>query len=201
MRNAIASRWRLAAVAAGALALFWPVAGGAQTVSGHARAVQATVGSPLGVTTSILADTGSLSGATDAREASQLSGSLPSLLNGEALHATTIGWPDQVASEASMAGLTLTIAGNTISADFVQARATSVSGAPSSGAATISGLTINGLAIDVAGSPNQQVTIPAGLIVIIEQATSSTGTVVNALHIVIDGVADVVIASAAANAQ
>ena len=39
------------------------------------------------------------------------------------------------------------------------------------------------------------------MIVINEQTTSSAGTVVNALHIVVDGMADVVIASATANAQ
>ena len=195
------SHWRLAAVAAGVAALSWQAPASAQTVTGSARAVQATVGSPLGVTTSLLADTGSLSGATDAREASQLSGSVPSLLSGEALHATTIGWPDQVSSEASMAGLAMTIAGSTISADFVQARATSIAGGPSSGAVDISGLTINGILVDPSGDPNQHVTIPGGLIVINEQTASSAGTVVNALHIVIDGMADVVIASASANAQ
>jgi hypothetical protein len=179
----------------------WTVPGSAQTVTGHAHAVQATVASPLGISTTRLGDTGTLGSATDAREASATTGSIPSLLSGEALHATTIGWADQVASEASMAGLTLTIAGNTISADFLQARATSVSGAPGTGAVNIDGLTINGIAIEVSGSPNQQVTIPAGMIVINEQTQSSGGTMVNALHIVIDGMADVVIASATASAQ
>ena len=177
----------------------WQAPGSAQTVTGNARAVQATVASPIGLDTTSLADTGTLGGATDAREASAPTGSIPSLLSGEALHATTIGWSDQVSSEASMAGLAITIDDNTISADFVQARA--ISGKRSSAAANISGLTINGIAIDVSGDPNQQVTIPAARIVINEQTTSSAGTVVNALHIVVDGRADVVIASATANAQ
>src|SRR5213594_1388750 len=76
----------------------WPSAGDAQTVIGQASAVQATV---LGMTTE-MADTGTLGGTSDAREASQITGSVPSLLTGEVLHATTIGWPDQVASEASV---------------------------------------------------------------------------------------------------
>jgi hypothetical protein len=201
MQNRIVSRWRLVAAAACVAGLLWPASGSAQTVSGQARAVQATVATPLGLSTTTLADTGTLGGTTDARQASQLTGSIPSLLSGEALRATTIGWPDQVASEASMAGLTLTIGGNTISADFILARALSVAGAPGTGAVSINGLSINGLPITVSGSPNQQIPIPAGLIVINEQQSSSAGTVVNALHIVIDGAADVVIASATASAQ
>lgn len=204
MQNTIASRWSLVAVAAcvACLAgLLWPASGSAQSVAGQARAVQATIASPDGISTITLADTGTLGGATDVRQASQLTGSIPSLLSGDALHATTIGWPDQVASEASMAGLALTIAGNTVSADFIMARALSVVGATGTGAVTIGGLSINGLPVSISGSPNQQVAIPGGLVVINEQKTSSAGTVVNALHIMIDRTADVVIASAAANAQ
>jgi hypothetical protein len=197
MRNAIASRWRLAAIAAGAMALSWPVAGAAQTVAGHARAVQATIASPLGITITTLADTGTLGGPTDARDASQLTGSIPALLSAEALHATTIGWDDQVASEASMGGLSITIAGNSITADFVQARVTAAQGAARHRASSVDGLTINGVAVDVTGGPNQTITIPGGAIVINEQA----GDAVNALRIVIDGAADVVIASASASAQ
>ena len=188
-------RWSLVAIAVFAIGLLWPPDSNAQNVSGQARAVQATVASPFGITTSILADTGTLSGPTDARSASQLTGSIGSLLSAETLHATTIGWPDQAASEASMAGLTLTIAGNTISAGFVQARA--LAGANGFRTATINGLTINGIAIDVTGDPNQTISVPGGSIVINEQQPD----VVNALHIAINGVADVVIASARANAQ
>lgn len=195
------SHWRLAAVAAGVAALSWQAPASAQTVTGSARAVQATVASPLGITTSMLADTGTLGGDTDAREASQLNGEIPSLLTGETLHATTIGWPDQVASEASLGELAITIAGNTIAAGFVHAKALSVTGEPATSAVVIDGLTINGLAVDVSGSPNQSITIPGGAIVINEQTVSASGIVVNALHIVIDGTADVVIASASANAQ
>ena len=193
------SRLKVAAVAAGVAALLWQAPGNAQAVTGSARAVQATVASPTGLDTTSLADTGTLGGATDAREASAAAGSIQSLLSGETLHATTIGWDDQVSSEASIAGLAITIDDNTISADFVQARV--ISGRRSSAAANISGLTVNGTAIAVSGDPNQQVAISGGTIVINEQTTSSAGTVVNALHIVVDGRADVVIASASANAQ
>src|SRR5205085_10938948 len=74
----------------------WPTAGAAQTAIGHARAVQTTV---LGSTT-ILSDTGTLSGSDDALQASQVTGAVPSVLPAEALHPTTIGGPEQGAAEA-----------------------------------------------------------------------------------------------------
>src|SRR5437762_14385519 len=94
--------------------LAWPIASDAQTVTGRARAVQATVLGLLGGTTTVLADTGALGGTSDARQASAPTGNVPSLLTGDTLHATTIGWPDQVASEASLGTLALRVAGTTI---------------------------------------------------------------------------------------
>lgn len=191
------SRWSLVAAAACAMSLLWPPPGVAQTVSGHARAVQATTAAPGGITTTMLADTGSLGGPSDAREASQLTGTIPALLSGEALHAATIGWDDQVSSEASVADFSITVGGNTISAELAMARIIAARGSGKSRSSSVKGLTINGVAVDVSGHANQTLTIPGGAIVINEQA----GTVVNAIHIVIDGVADVVIASASASAQ
>ena len=172
----------------------WPSAGGAQTVMGQASAVQATV---LGMTTG-LADTGTLGGTSDAREASQITGSVPSLLTGEVLHASTIGWTDRVASEASLGSLAMTVAGTGISADFAMARALSVLGSASTGLTNITGLSINGIPIVSTGSPNQTIDILGGRVVINEQQSSPTGIIVNALHVIVVGVADVVIASAKA---
>jgi hypothetical protein len=186
---------------AGALVglLAWPGAGEAQTVTGQASAVQATVFGLLGLgTTTALSDTGTLGGTRDAREASLVTGSVPTLLTGEALHAVTIGWPDQVASEASLGSLALTVAGTGVSADSVMARALAVLGSAGTGGTNITGLSINGIPIVPTGSPNQSITIPGGRVVINEQASSAGTTVVNALHVVVDGVADVVIASAKA---
>lgn len=193
MRNVLMCGCGLAAIAA-AISILSPVLH-AQGSSGSARAVQATVVTQLGLSTSTLADTGTLSGPDDARDASQLSGSIGSLVTAETLHATTLGWPDQVASEASVAGLSIAVAGTRVSAGFALARATS--GADGVRAATIDDLTVNGLPIDASGAANQTIAIPGGTIVINEQS----GDVVNALHIVINGVADVVIASASATAQ
>lgn len=200
MHNALDSRWRLAALVACAAVAF-STATSARSVSGSAHAVRATVASPVGLNTTTLADTGSLGGPADARDASAQTGSIPALLSGSTLHATTIGWADQVSSEASISGLAITLAGTTISADLVHARAIAAAGQPGFGAASISGLAINGIPIEVSDAANQQITIPNGVIVINEQTTSAAGTVVNGLHIVVNGVADVVIASAAANAQ
>jgi len=212
MRHTESFRWtvRRAVVVVAAL-LAWPVTGAAQlldtetqtvtsttqTLTGIASAVQATV---LGTTTT-LASTGTLSDSTDARENSQLTGNVPSLLTGEALHATTIGWPDQVASEASLAALALSVGGTTIGADFVMAEATALLGAAGSGTSLVDNLSINGVPVSVSGVPNQIFYIPGGRVVINEQATSPGGMVVNALHIIVDGVADVVIGSATAGIQ
>ena len=137
-------------------------------------------------------DTGTLNSPTDARDASLSSGSVGSLLIAQTLHATAIGSTDQIAAEASLAGLSLSIAGTSVTADFVQARATS--GTRGVRTSTVDELAINGVPIDVSGDANQTISIPGGAVVINEQ----NGNAVKALHIVINGVADVVIASASA---
>lgn len=195
--------------------LVWPAVGAAQlldsttqlitgtttstapTLTGQAAAIRATT--LAGATT--LADTGTLGGAGDARNASQLTGSVPALLAGEVLHATTIGWTDQVASDAALANLAMNVAGVGISADFVMATANAVLGAAGSGASLLENLSINGVPVSVDGSPNQVLAIPGGQVVINEQRSSPGGMVVNALHVTVDGVADVVIGSANAAIQ
>jgi hypothetical protein len=110
------------------------------------------------------------------------------LLDGEVLSATTIGYPNEVDSAASLAGLNLNVGGVGVSADFVIAEAS-----------YIDNLAINGTPVSVSGDPNQTITIPGGQLIINEQTISSSGAmVVNALHIIVNGVADVVIASATA---
>ncbi len=194
----VSYRWRLVAVAV-FVALFagWPTLGRAQSGStGQAMAAQAILGGLLGATT--IAGTGTLSGPNDARDASQLTGSIPGVLAGEAFHATTIGWNDQVASEASVANLALNVGGTAIGADFIMARATSALGKAGVGTVNIDGFSINGVPVSITGAPNQAIPIPGGSIVINEQQTSATSTVVNALHVRVIGLADVVVGSATA---
>jgi hypothetical protein len=173
----------------------------AQTIRGRASAMTSTISTLFGSTSVALADTGALTDPTDAREASRDSGAVSSLVTGDALHATTIGWPDQVASESSVADVAVSIAGNAIGADFVMSRARAVQGAAASGATDVQGLSVNGVAIPVTGAPNQTVWIAGGRIVINEQQISETGATVNALHVVVAGVADIVIASATADVR
>jgi hypothetical protein len=171
----------------------------AQAVTGHARAVQATVGQgPTSVTTA-LADTGPLGGPQDARDASLLAWTLPALLTGEGLHATTIGRDQQVDSAASLGNLVLSIAGTTITADFVLASATAAAGPAATGHAVVEGLRVNGLPILATGEPNQRIDVPGGYLLINEQQRAAGSASVNALHLVITGVADVVLASATAS--
>jgi hypothetical protein len=167
----------------------------ASTVTGSATAVSSTL---LGITAA-LGSTGTLSGVNDSRDASMVVGSLPVGVAGETLSASTISWADQVASEASLANLNMTVAGIGITADLVMAAASQVLGAAGNGTSTISNLAVNGVPINITGAPNQTVAIPGGVVTINEQSISSTGAaVVNAVHVSVAGVADVVIASATA---
>jgi len=189
----------LVVVTAGLLA--WPRAGAAQTVAGNARAAGVTTFGLLGGTTTVLVDTGALASTVDAQDASSVTANVPSVLSGEVLNAVTIGWPDQVVSQASLGSLGLTVGGTGISADFVMATATAVLGAAGSGSSLIDNLSIGGVAIDVTGEANQTILIPGGQVVINEQTVSAAGTTVNALHATVSGVVDVVIGSATAGIQ
>ena len=150
-------------------------------------------------TTVVLANTGTLvAGTSDVLQASDTTGGIASLLTGETLHAVTIGYPDQIDSEASLAALALNVAGTSIGADFVMSRATATASS-AAGVSNIDGLAINGVPIWVSGAPNQTIGIPGGLLVLNEQQSLPDGTlVVNALHAIVSGVADVAVASAMA---
>jgi hypothetical protein len=201
MSHTLSHNWK-AFTLAGALVglLAWPGTSEAQTVTGQAKVAQATVLGLLGgTTTTTLADTGTLSDSNDSRDATQITVNVQSLLTGEVLSASTIGYPDEVDSEASLGNLALTVGGNGISADFVIARAQAVLNAAGAGMSNIDSLLINGIPVVVTGDPNQTISLLGGQVVINEQQTDPSGTItVNALHVTVNGVADVVIASAMA---
>lgn len=172
------------------------------TYSGQATVVKATV---LGVTT-VVSDTGPLPSSGGALEASLLEANVLGLLTAEVAHAATIGHGDRSRSEASVANLNLTVGGITIGADLLMARAEAVCGngkASVSGSSEIVALVINGQSIIVSGQPNQTISLPVGKVVINEQSSSADkktgGITVNALHVVVNGIADVVISSAHAD--
>jgi hypothetical protein len=194
MDHIASHNWKAFALAGALVGLLaWPGTSEAQTVTGQASAVTATV---LGMTTS-LANTGTLSGTSDARDADLLTGSVPSLLTGEALGAATIGYPDEVDSEASLTSLNMTVAGYGISADSVMARAFAVLGGSSTGLTNIDGLSIGGVPVFPTGDPNQTISLGVLSVVLNEQIPSAGGMIVNALHVTtIDGLTDVVIGSA-----
>jgi hypothetical protein len=191
-----------AAALLAAAVLLTPAMAAAQTASGDACAARVTTVGLLGRTTATsLADTGPLADSGDGRAAALQTASVPSVLSGEVLHATTVAWPDQVASKASLANLALQVGGIGITADFAMATAIAALGSSGEGASWIENLSINGMPVAVTGEPNQTVSIPGGQVVINEQVTSGAGTTVTALHATVAGVADVVVASATAGIQ
>ncbi len=177
----------------------WPT--DATTFSGQATGVRATV---LGIT-AVVADTGPLRESGGAREASLLNVSAGGL-SAEVVHASTVGQGDGTRSEASLANASLALEGNTVSATFLAARASALctdQGPQISGGSEVADLVVNGQAIAVTGAPNQTVPLLVGSLIINEQNGSTSATTgeitVNALHVLIPGVADVVIASAHAD--
>jgi len=172
----------------------------ATSYSGRATVVQATV---LGFSPVVLADAGSLPPSGGAQEASLLNASVTGLLTAEVLHASTVGKGNASRSEASVAELSLTVAGNTISAGLLQARAAAVcrdGGPTASGSSDIAALSVNGQTVTISGEPNQKVQLPIGEVIINEQTSKGAGDItVNALHVFVPGVADVIVSSAHAD--
>jgi len=171
----------------------------ATTYSGRATVVQATL---LGLPTVTVVDAGPLPSSGGAEHASLVNGSVPGLLTVEVLHAATVGQGNASRSEASVAELALTVGGNGISAGFLEARATAMctdAGATASGSADIARLSVNGQTIEIDGSPGQTVMLPNGRVIINEQTRGTGSITVNALHVIVDGVADVIISSAHAD--
>jgi hypothetical protein len=179
--------------------LSWPTGAAAQcsTYGGRATVVQA---SGLNIAPVVLSDTGNINSTGGVNDASFLNASVPGLLTGEVLSATAIGAKSFSHSVASLANLNLTVAGNTVGADFVAAHANADCGSGGttiSGTAEIDALVVNGLSIVVTGSPNQTVSLLGGGYIILNEQTLQNGSItVNAMHVTVPGVADVVIDSA-----
>ncbi|HEY3117473.1 MAG TPA: choice-of-anchor P family protein, partial [Chloroflexota bacterium] len=203
------ARWGISTLVFGLIALAagpaMPAAAAPATAySGQATVIQTTV---LG-TSVTLADTGPLPQEGGALNATLLTASVPGLLTANVLHAATVGQGDMgqgdsSGAEASVADLDLTVGGNHITADFLRSSAKAqCNGAKASvsGSSEIVGLTINGQSVSVTGEPNQTIALPNGKVVINEQDTSTAGSItVNALHVVVDSIANVVVSSAHAD--
>lgn len=171
----------------------------ANTYSAEAASVRANV---LGVKTAV-SDTGSVGASGGVRQSSALTFGLPNLVAGEVAHATAFAKGNVSASDASMAGLHVTVGGNIIASSFLAAHAharCTATGVIVSADPNIIGLTVNGHSVQISGKPNQTISLPNGKIVINEQAKASTKTSghisVSALHIIITGIADVALSEA-----
>ncbi len=188
--------WKVTGVAVALASLAaWSGTSQGQTLTGQASAVTAVV---LGNVTS-LADSGTLVDPSEPVGTGTGTASIPGLLSAEGLNAVTMGWTDQVASEASLGNLSMTVGGIGISATQVVSRALAVSGAGGSGLTNIDGLIIGGVPVSLSGAPNQTVSVLGLSVILNEQIQSASGIVVNALHVrTLDGATDVVVGSAKA---
>jgi hypothetical protein len=183
----------------------WAQSTARTTFSGSASALRVSV---LGQSLSF-AESGPLLPQGGADEAAFLEvNNALGVASAEVLHSSTIGQGDRSRSEASVANLSLTINGNTITAGFLMSRATAV--CSGDGAASVSGgselvdLVINGQAMPLVVAPNTTVDLPnGGKVVLNEQGSqvfNRSGDIsVTALHVIIPGTADVRVASASAD--
>lgn len=176
-----------------------PSAPSSGSVTGQAAAAQVTLLGLLGTATSASLVSTGISTVNAESDLGQTSGGIWSVLSAEVPNAATYSYPDQVDSQASLANLAVTVAGVSIVADSVVAEASQALGAAGSGTSYIGNLTVNGQPIMVTGAPNQTIPLPGGQVVLNEQTLSSSGgAVVNAIHMTVNGVAEVVVASATA---
>jgi hypothetical protein len=176
------------------------------TYKGDAAAVRASV---LGLINASISDTGPLPSSGGSRSTSLLDLSLPPTLSLNLLSASTNGSNNQTNSQASVANVAVNVASIYVSASVLTSNATaacSTSTASDSGNSTIVDLKVNGLSVDVSGAPNQTIPLIIGSLVINEQLSSvnisgsanSANMTVNALHLRVNGIADVVISSSQA---
>lgn len=191
--------------------LVWPTSGVAEAASGNTsfsgRATAVQLADPV-TGPVVLADTGSLPASGGSQEASLLSTGVPGVVTADVLHATTIGQGDRSRSEASVADLSVSAAGHSVTATFLMSRAMAVcgaDGASTSGDSEIVGLRVDNQSIAVTGQPNQTVVLNdgSGQILINEQSGARSGDItVNALHVTVNtlvGKTDVIVASAHAD--
>lgn len=151
----------------------------------------------LGVTNS-WSDTGPLPPHGGAQNASLLSFSEPNLFAADVAHASTIGQGDRTRSEASVADFTLVVGSDALSANFLMAHATAVwqtNGTALDGSSEIDGLVINGQPVTITGQTNQTIPLLDGSVILNEHTNSATTLTVNALHLIVNGAADVVVSS------
>ncbi|HUJ51617.1 MAG TPA: choice-of-anchor P family protein [Bryobacteraceae bacterium] len=169
------------------------------TYAGEALVAQVKA---LGVNVSVQ-DTGVLPSAGGSLSTELASVSVPNLVDLHLLSANTVGENNQTNSDASVTDVTITAAGVNITASVLTSNATATCTPALSGSSTIAALKVNGVSVRATGAPNQTIPLLLGSLVINEQISSIVNTptftsadmLVNALHLKIGGIADVVISS------
>jgi hypothetical protein len=198
------SRMLAPAFLAGCL-LSQPRDGMAQQITYSGEALVASV-DVLGVINTSLSDTGPLPASGGSLSTQLANLDLPGLLTLQLLSASTNGENNQTNSQASVVNVTLNAAGVYIQASVLTSNAVafcSSSNATVSGTSNIAALTVNGRSIKITGSPNQTIPLLVGSLIINEQISSvvnavnfsSADMLVNALHLKVNGLANVVISS------
>lgn len=176
------------------------------TYSGEAFGASVNV---LGLRTT-LSSTGPLPAGGGSLSAQLASVDLPHLVQLGLLTESTTGGSFRTSSQASVANVSLNVAGIGIAASVLTSNATAQACGGNNpavaGGSNIADLVVNGQSITVTGAPNQTIPLIVGSLVINEQISSVTSSscggsasmVVNALHLKVAGIADVVIASSQA---
>ena len=174
------------------------------TYSGQAVAVSVDViGIPLSIS-----DTGPLPSNGGALFDQLASLTVPGIANVELLTATTTGGAGQTNSQASVAKAAVKAAGISITASVLTANANAActaNGVSASGNSQIADLRVNGLSVRVTGQPNQVIPLLVGSLIINEQISQESDSgaemIVNALHLQVLGLADVIISGTQAGVQ
>jgi hypothetical protein len=176
------------------------------TYSGDAFGASLNV---LGIKANLL-DTGPLPATGGTLSTQLLNADVPGILSLGLLSESTTGGSNRASSQSSVANANLRVAGIGISASLLTSNATATAcggGIPSvAGGSNIANLMVNGQTITVTGEPNQRVPLIVGSLIINEQISSlsssscggSANMLVNALHLKVAGIADVVISSSQA---
>jgi len=184
----------------------WPGIGNAQTTTTYTGEAMVASVNVLGLKTNI-SDTGPIPTSGGSLSSQLPSVNLPGLLSLNLLSASSTGDSYRTSSQASVANVSVTAAGVGISASVLTSNATAQAcggNTPSvAGGSTIADLVVNGQSIQVTGAPNQTVPLLIGSLIINEQTSSVTTSftggsadiMVNALHLKVAGLADIVISS------
>jgi hypothetical protein len=178
------------------------------TYSGRAAVMRATVFA----VDSMLSDTGPLTLEGGARDAALLSIDPGGPVSAVVSHAATVGIGDRSTASSFLAEVELDIGGHQISSRLIYARAAAIcdgGNASAIGNSELALLSIDGQTVIVGTNPNQEFILrdlagnQVGRVIINEQVISTTGEVasitVNALHLEIPNVADIVLGHAYAD--